>query len=149
MKPTKTWVLVADATRAKIYENNGPGRGLREMSDLSLEEGIARTRELGTDRPGRTHDRFGKGRHALAPKADWHMQAKQEFADGLGEYLSAECLKKSYDRLVLVAPPRTLGHLRNALSTQAANLVTAEINKDLTGLQQRDIEAQVGALVVI
>ncbi|UXN75484.1 host attachment protein [Devosia sp. A8/3-2] len=30
MKKTVTWILIADGTQARVLENTGPGKGLRQ-----------------------------------------------------------------------------------------------------------------------
>lgn len=149
LKPTMTWILVADGAHARIYENLGPGKGLREIPGEALEQSIPPTRDLGTDRPGRVSESVGGARHGMTPRADWHDQAKEDFAKSLGERLNAAALKKAYDRLILVAPPKTLGHLRDALTPHTAGMVTAEINKDLVKQTQAEIEQHIAEFVAI
>ena len=36
MKPTITWLLVANGTEAKVYENTGPNKGLTPMIVAAL-----------------------------------------------------------------------------------------------------------------
>ncbi|MCZ7597649.1 MAG: host attachment protein [Gammaproteobacteria bacterium] len=47
-----------------------------------------------------------------------------------------------FDNLVLVAPPRFLGHLRKSLSGGAAKCVKAEIHKEFTLLDDEDIRTR-------
>ncbi len=149
MKPIKTWILVADAAQARIFENQGPGKGLHELPGEAVSQTIPPTRDLGTDRPGRTHGSSGSERHSMAPRADWHEQTKENFAKALGTHLNDAHINQSFDRLILVAPPKTLGQLRDTLTTQTANVVTAEINKDLTTHTQEDIEKHVAEFAAI
>ena len=65
LKPTMTWILVADGAHARIYENLGPGKGLREIPGEALEQSIPPTRDLGTDRPGRVSESVGGARHGM------------------------------------------------------------------------------------
>ncbi len=119
MKPVKTWILIADGARARILLNEGPGKGLKPALDHEFATVHAPTRELGSDRPGRVHDRFGPGRHAMEPPADWHEYEKQTFAAEIARLLEEEAQKGSFDRLVVVAPPKTLGELRRTLGRAA------------------------------
>jgi protein required for attachment to host cells len=149
MKATKTWVLVADAEHAKMYENLGPGKGLIELPDQMQKQTIPPTRDIGTDRPGRVHESVGGARGHTMARADWHDQAREDFAKTLGEHLNAAGLRNSYDRLILVAPPKTLGHLRNALTPHTAGFVTAEINKDIVQNTQAEIEHHIAEFLAI
>lgn len=149
MKPVRTWVLVADAGQAKFYENLGPGKGLTELGGEAMKHDLPPTRDIGTDKPGRSFDSAGEGRHAMAPRVDWHEQAKSDFARTVAARLDKALKKKSFDRLILVAPPKMLGDLRAALSDRTSKHVTGEINKDLTGLTVTQIADQVGAVAPV
>ena len=149
MKAIRTWVVVADAARARIFLNSGPGKGLVSVEGEGLENEITRTNEAGTDRPGRVHDRVGPGRHAMAPRADWHQQQKESFAHDLATRLTEAGLRGDYDRLVLVAPPKTLGSLRQGLGKAAAEKVTGELANDLTHLTPRDLPKHLDNLLAL
>ncbi len=91
------------------------------------------TRELGADRPGRVHDSSDVGRHALEPRVDWHQSEKTRFAGSIAAVLNKGRADGDFEKLVLVAPPRTLGELRAALDKPTRASISAELNKDLTG----------------
>tara|TARA_R110000787_G_scaffold68163_6_gene152489 strand:+ start:67 stop:516 length:450 start_codon:yes stop_codon:yes gene_type:complete len=143
MKPTRTWIVVADGARFGIYENLGPGKGLRELPEEAAEQADPPSREMGTDQPGRSFDSAGQGRHAMAPRTDPHEQTEKEFVVALGKRLNDGRTGRAYDRLVLIAPPKALGYLRAALDPQTARLVVGEIDKDLTASAAAQIEKHV------
>ena len=132
MRAIRTCVVIADGARARFLESQGRGRALTAASLPELSREARPTREIGSERPGRVHDRQGPGRHALAPRVDWHEFEKTAFAGEVAALLNAAARGKAFDRLVLVAPPKTLGALRGALDKQTAALVTGELGKDLT-----------------
>lgn len=138
MKKAVTWVLVADGARARILSTTGWGAGLTAVGD-QIEGDRRPSRDQGTERPGRVHDRSGPGRHAMEPKVDWHEFEKQQFAKQMAGHLNRSAQRKAFDRLVLVAPPKALGDLRAALDKHTANLVLAELAKDLTRVSERDL----------
>lgn len=141
-KLKKTWVLVADGARARIFSQTGAKAALEPV--LTEEDAQSRqpTRDLGTDKPGRAQARIGDGsRHSMAPRADWHEFEKQNFARELAKILDQAAQKEAFDHLVLVAPPKTLGELRAALGKSAEEKITAEINKDLTSISPHDLPA--------
>ena len=149
MKGKVTWVLVADGARARVYRNDGPGKGLVALPDQAASITIPPTRDLGTDRPGRTHDRFGPARHAMAPRADWHTAEKRAFAASLAERLGEVERQGAFDRLILVAPPKTLGDLRKACGAHVRDKVAGEISKDLTHATDSEIAEQVGQVLAV
>lgn len=149
MKPTHTWILVADAGRARIFANHGVGKGLSEVTEGEQVNPLPKTREIGSDKPGRSFDSAGEGRHAMAPRVDWHEQAKEEFARDLANWLKAAHQANAFDRLILAAPPKTLGDLRAHLDPQVAKQVRAEIDKDLTNHSQDQLEEQIGKVLAV
>ena len=139
MKAITTWILIADGAHARIFENLGPGKGLREIPGETLDQPIPPTRDLGADRPGRVQESVGGARHGMTPKTDWHDQAKEDFAKSLGEHLNASGLRKTFDRVII----------RTALTSQTADMVTAEINKDLVQKTPAEIERHIAEVAAI
>ncbi len=140
---TTTWILVADGAKARILARHGGHGPLEPASNLCFAEAEARlpTRDIGTDRPGRVHESANAARHAMEPRVDWHRFAKEQFARDIATALEAAAKDKLYEELILVAPPRTLGDLRQALGQHAKALVTGEIAKDLTNLPDHELPA--------
>ena len=141
--------MVANGTSATAYENDGVGNGLHPLPEFEFHVESPPTRELGAERPGRVHDRFGPGRHAMEPKADWHRQGKTEFAQAIAERLETAIQKGHLDRLVLAAPPTMMGDLRTVLSRRARDMVSGEITKDLTQCSRTELEAQIGGVLAV
>lgn len=144
-EPT-TWFVVADGAKARILARHGGSGALESASNLCFSEAGARlpTRDVGAERPGRVHESADVARHAMEPRVDWHRFAKEQFARGIADALEAAAGRKLYDALVLVAPPRTLGDLRQALGKHASALVTGEIAKDLTNIPDHDLPGHLG-----
>ena len=106
MKPRKTWIVIADGARARVVLNEGPGKGVQALDDLIFEGDHAPVREVMADRPGRTFDRAGEGRHAMEYASDPHQNLKARFAGQLAKVLAQRV--GDYDRIILVAPPTAL-----------------------------------------
>jgi protein required for attachment to host cells len=149
MKPVKTWVVVADSAHARIFENTGPGHGLKELPGRSRETELKPSRDIDADRPGRSFDSGGQGRHAMEPPTDSKRHEKGVFAKEIADMLRAEQVKGAFDRLVVVAAPATLGDLRTAMSKELADAVTGELDKDLIRLNERDLEGHLGDFLAV
>lgn len=147
MTTVRTWVLIADAARARVLENRGPGTGVHTLEGLTFENELPPSRELSRDRPARTFDSAGEGRHAIEPRTDPRREEKRSFARFLGEALDAALAERSYERLVIVAPPPFLGDLRTALTPAVKAAVAAEIGKDLTKIPVLELERQLADVV--
>jgi protein required for attachment to host cells len=149
MKRITTWILVADATQGRLFRNDGPGRGIAPVSNAVLQGRNVPGREIMSDRPGRTFDSAGQGRHAKVPRTGPREVEKQRFAHRLAAMLDAGLKQGSFDRLVLVAPPKALGQLRDELSKSLRAKVSAELAKDLTHLPARDLQEHLGAVIAV
>src|SRR5512145_1688448 len=145
MKPIRTWVLIADAARARVFENTGKGTGLTIVQDVTLDAELLPSHELGTDRPGRSFDSVGSGRHAMESPSDLHREQKRQFARRVAEAIEERQARKSFHRLVLVAPPVTMGDLRAALPDKVKAVVAAEVVADLTRTPTSELPAHLTA----
>ena len=126
------WVLVAGAARARLFETTGWGSGLTLIEEFAHPASRELNRDVDSDRPGRTHDRMGERRHAMEARSDAKRSEKATFAKALAERLDMAAAQNGFKRLMLIAPPATLGDLRGALSAEAEKRVAGEIDKDLT-----------------
>jgi protein required for attachment to host cells len=130
-----TWFVVADGAKARFLVQQGMTSPLSAASVPEMTHLNPPTREQGTDRPGRTHESTRSGtRHAMTPRVDWHRFEKEKFAHEVAERVNRAIGERAFDRLVLVAPPTTLGTLRDSLGEAATAAVTHEIAKDITHL---------------
>src|SRR3546814_11029566 len=115
MKPTRSWIVIADGAQARILENHGPGKGLVPLPAGVMQKTSRPSRDIDTDRPGRGYNPMGQ-HHTMDSPSDSHREEKRRFADLLANHINAAALDRSYDRLILVAPPKTLGGLPQSLS---------------------------------
>jgi protein required for attachment to host cells len=139
MKPTRTWVLIADGARARILENDGPNHGLTAIEGLEFQADHSATHDLVPDREGRSFSSHGHGRSAIDARSDPHRDLETKFAHQLADVLAQGLEQKSYDRLIIVASPVTLGDLRTAISEQVHALVVGEVAQDLTKIPNSEV----------
>ena len=149
MKKTVTWVVVADGARARLFTNDGPGKGLTPIPNGDIAGDRTATRDINADRPGRTFDRSGESRHAKEPQSDPHRNVKRDFAHRVAARLDDGHKRHAFDRLVLVAPPQALGDLRACLDNGVRAKVSAELNKDLTHLKDHELPDPIGAVLAV
>jgi len=144
---SNTWILVAHRAGARLFESGGPGMGLRRIEEIPHPEGRLENRQIGSDKPGRSFDSHGVGRHALGKEHDEAETVAQAFAHKLAAHLDNARAKNAYTKLVLVAEPRFLGMLHAALPPHTAALVSAEVEKDLGHISDHDLPVHLGGLV--
>ena len=139
-----TWIVVTDSEKALFMRN------LTDLQDPNFEvtdteqQDNPSDREQSANRPGRMQDGGVNQRSAL-DDTDWHELAKERFADELADLLYGYSHKGAFDHLVIVAPPRTLGELRDKLHQEVAAKVVGEIDKTLTNHPMPEIEKIVKA----
>ena len=116
-RPERTWIVVGDASRARIFE-----------------EGIAG--------PWHLREEFDHP-EGMAPRTDPADVSAERFARTLAERIDSACHQKAFDKLVLVAPPRFLGVLEGALGKETARHVTRKVDKDLTHHAPKEVEEHI------
>ena len=82
---------------------------------------------------------MGAGRSAIEP-TDWHAQEEDRFLRKLAERLDAAVNAGEAKALILIAPPRALGVLRQTYSHGLRAALRAEIDKDFVRLPVHGIE---------
>jgi protein required for attachment to host cells len=143
----KTWVVVASAARARIFESRGGPGALREIEDLVSPEERLEAHELKSDRPGRAFDHLGGQRHAMGTAVDPKEQLAIRFAKQVVDRLAADRHAHRFDALCVVAPPHFLGLLRGGMDAGLARSVKGELTHDLTRQDLRSLEARVAHLL--
>lgn len=143
MKAVRTWILIADASRAKVLHTRGLGNGLTAVPGMTLETDHKLAHEIGADRPGRSFESVGATRHAIAPRSDPERVEEQRFVGRVIDLLDKEAAQDSFDRLIVVAPPVMLGDLRAALTPRLTQKLAATLDKDYT----KTPEAKLGKLL--
>ncbi|HEY1385631.1 MAG TPA: host attachment protein [Dongiaceae bacterium] len=150
MKKTVTYILVADGARARLYANHGVGKGLQPVSGATHRADLHHhDREILSDKPGRAYSSVGEGRSAMEPQTEWHRFEKHKFAREMARVLDAAAANKAFDRLILIAPPATLGDLRTELSDATRKMVTAELPKDLTRHAEQELPQHLGSVLAV
>lgn len=147
MKPTTTWIVIADGARARIMQNNGPGKGVEPVKDLVFEGDHSPSIDIQADKPGRSFDSVGNARHAMTPTSDAHDELKAKFVKQIASAL--EDRLDAYNRLILVAPPKALGLLRKSLPAPVVNKVKGELGKDLTQLPNAELPPHLDGLLAV
>jgi protein required for attachment to host cells len=139
----KTWVVVSESTRARIYEAETPRAPLTELEDLAHPASRLHEQELTADLPGRAFDSGGQGRHAMGQKTSPSEREHIEFAREIGQRIEAGRVEGDFDNLILVAPPEFLGHLRKTLDAATRDKVVLEIGKNLVTKDCENVRAHI------
>jgi len=123
-----TWVLVADAKGARIFSF------LEKNGEWSLRDTL---KGDGSEHPDQTAGSVAKAsehKGALHGHGENNPKETQErrFAHTLAHVLERGHGTRAFTRLMLVAPPKLLGDLRENLSKGLQDAVVSEVHKDYT-----------------
>jgi protein required for attachment to host cells len=138
--PNNALVLVADGRKMLFLRNHGDESRMELHLEAHQEQNNPPTRDQGTDSPGRSFSSAGTRRSAME-QTDFHQIEEDRFAAGAAQLLQERALKHDFKTLVVIAPPRTLGELRNHYHKEVESRIIQEIHKDLTGFPIDKIEA--------
>ncbi|MGM0557689.1 MAG: host attachment protein [Myxococcota bacterium] len=155
------WILVADSSRARIFDAtrkfSAPGEfefsKFSEVDDLVNARGRARNQDINTDKPGRMADRTGRGdattgqRSAVGGKEEPKETEAKAFAQRVNDRLEDAANDGDYDEVVVIAAPRFLGMLRDSRASQVDSMVIEEIGKDFTKLSAHDLKDRLPELL--
>lgn len=137
----KIWVVVAGTGRARIFGCDGRNGELEEVADLVHPESRLQAREVGTDAPGRSFDSRGNARHAMSPREGPQRTEMRRFASEIADRLRDGHERGQFERFYLIAEPRMLGSLREALDDPTRSHLSGDIALNLVTHTVADIRA--------
>jgi protein required for attachment to host cells len=146
--PHDGYVLVADGQKMLFFRNEGDGSYPNLEVVTAMEQSNPKTADQGTDQPGRSAAggaARGQGMTAKAGRSaysetDFHTLEEARFAADAAEMLRKLALANEFDKLLIVAPPTTLGELRRHYHKEVEQRLVGEIAKDLTNHPVDQIE---------
>lgn len=134
-----TWILVANACEAKLYQNTKRFGPLHLLEHFQHPRSRNKNSDIATDRSGAFRcggtSASGSMVEATRPKDN---EAKR-FAMQLAETLDGGRATHAYYRLIVVATPPFLGLLNAQFNSKVRKLVRAELKKDYTGMAEREL----------
>jgi protein required for attachment to host cells len=137
--PHNALVVIGDGRKALILRNLGAQRRLKFETVRLFQHETPRTRELGTDRPGRAATGPGESRNAYE-QTDWHHLEEARFVHAVEEALAKAVQADPQTQIVVVMPPKALGEFRSGMSAKLKPHIIGEVAKDLTRHTVPDIE---------
>ncbi len=140
MKVTKRWIVIVDGGCARFIERDEQGR-FRTVSSLEAVSLHMRSRDIGRDRPGRVYESADSSRHGTEPRHDLHGSEKGKFVALVIDEIENALQEGAFDEFVLVAPPKVLGEVRQALPATLAKVLTDTLSKDLTKIPDHELPA--------
>ena len=135
----KSWILVADSARARIFTTKSPTAPLEELKDLTHIAAKIHDQQLVTDLPGRHSNDTGIGAHNYEPKVLPTEEEAIMFAKELAKELKQGFDHHEFEQLYLVAPAHFLGLLKKELDSKIARIVAHTEAKDVAKMSAEEI----------
>ena len=143
-----SWILVANASEAKVYSNKGIGKGLEIVAKLNHPDSRKKASDLVSDRPGHMPG-AGNGHGSHIPLTDPKQHEHDIFARKLVHQLDQGRTANSYQRLIVVAEPHFRGLLNGVMNSQVSGLVSDTIDKDYTKLNDKELAAHLEKVIYL
>ncbi len=135
------WVLLANASRARLFVRDHDNGALRELNDFVHPDSRLKSAALSRDRAGQ--GARGSARAHFEPPTLPKEREQQHFAEQLAQHLEEAAGDGRLAGWALIASDPFLGRLRAALGDGAAARLTRHVDRDLTAFQGQDLEQRV------
>ncbi|CAM3805501.1 host attachment protein [Vreelandella rituensis] len=139
-----TYIVVADAARARIFTRDA--LTVTEKESLVHAEGRLHEGDLVTDRGADVSESMGPGSRSSYPEGIASKHEAKVFAKQIADRLYQARVENRMEKLILVAPPKFLGLLRDELDNSTRKLVLHTLSKDLSKAPLEEIKEAVSDL---
>lgn len=147
---TTTWILSANAGRARFFSQDNAAASLEEVYDMSNDAVRLRASETESDDIG-LRSASGSQHSVGAPRPQSGYEPPQTpnerqtevFARDVADYLLKAHREGRYGQLYLAASPEFLGTLRKLLDPKVASTISLEVNKDYTRSNAMQLREQI------
>jgi protein required for attachment to host cells len=136
------WIAIADGEHARFVRRDA-SNVLRTISAVDSASAHLRSRDIGSDRPGRSFESAGPAHHAVGEPQDLHRLEKDRFAQFVAGELNAAAAREAFDELLLVAPAHAMRELRGALNDGAVKKLVGTLEKDLVKTPDHELWSHV------
>ncbi|MGQ0506960.1 MAG: host attachment protein [Myxococcaceae bacterium] len=145
-KQQRTWIVVADASRGRIFLRGNEGEPWSLIQEHANPEARSRSRDEQAD-----NGRFQQSEGAVEANGMEPLTVKdvesRRFAEQLIDMLSKSV--NLFEDVGLVAPPKFLGLLRQQLSPSVKRKVLGTFAKDFTHYESRELAQRMESLSVM
>jgi protein required for attachment to host cells len=132
------WIAIVDGEHARFVQPDN-SNVLHTVHAVDSTSAHLRSRDLGSDRPGRSFESASTAHHAVGQRHDLHAMEKEKFARSVADELNAASAREDFDELLLVAPARTLHEVREALNSAAQARLVGTLEKDLVKVPDHEL----------
>lgn len=139
---SKRWIVVGDSSRCRIFSQEKRFGELTYVDELEHAASRLSDADLISDRPGRSFDSAGQGRHAMEPRTEPQTEQAVRFARRIATMLDRGRVENRFESVVLMLEPSFLGILREHLTKGLRPRVESEIAVNLSRASEKSILAK-------
>ena len=143
----RTWIVVANAARARLCEFDPRDASLTELADFTHPASRQKGTDLASDRPGHAEKGQASVRTSFEARTEVHHKEHANFAREIARHLDLAVAEGRCPKIALVASNPFLGELRVQLGGVAAKTVVATSATDLTHCALPELTQRVRALL--
>ncbi|MFW6345258.1 MAG: host attachment protein [Halomonas sp.] len=136
-----TYIVVADAARARIFTRDA--LKLVELDSLVHAANRLHEGDLVTDRGADVQESTSTTARSAGGESVARTHEEQVFAKEVAERIYRARVDNTMEKLILVAPPRFLGQLREKLDGPTTKRVIHSLAKDLSKASLEEIQEAV------
>ena len=140
---TRTWVLIADSHRGRLFERQERGHALVELADFVYPNDSALGGGHQESSLSKGHGATGHAGTQFEPQTSPQAKDRRMFSQLLAAHLNEGVASQQCGALVLIAPGPMLGDLRPRLSVSAGNALRHTVATDMTHFDGRELQHRV------
>jgi protein required for attachment to host cells len=129
-RPLTLCIAIADGEHARFVQPDA-NNVLRTVQAIDSASAHLRSRDIGSDRPGRALESASSARHAVGQRHDLHRMEEEKFARMIAEQVNAKVARGEFDELLLVAPSHAMHDLQESLDAATKAKLIGTLEKDL------------------
>lgn len=137
-------VMVADGRKILIFRNKGDSVFPQLEAETVVHQENPADRDQASDAAGRASSPMG-GRQSSVEQVNFHDLEEHRFALDAADMLKRRALANDFEKLIIVAPPTTLGDMRKHYHRTVQDRLVGEIAKDLANHPVPEIEKIIAA----
>ena len=138
---------MADRSSAKIFRTDSQSKNIELVQEFDHPIGLLKDKDLLSDKPGRSKDRKGRGKHSYSQGVSPSKQIMLNFTNVIAQILDKGRTMDRMDEIILICPPAMLGLLRTHLNASTRKMVIASLKKDLVKLSGANLKSTVSKLI--
>lgn len=146
MKPKPEWIVVANASLARLFSRAHPDGPLVPLATLQHGESRMKVSDLVPDRAGHEDSDNHTGGTSYEPRTDPKRKEHQRFAQEIAQRIDQALAAGACTSVTILASAPFLGELREHLSDAATQALSGSHDTDLTSRTTHELAQRLAEL---